>query len=384
MAEAGGAIYQTGILRNDYGRMLYYAGDERGASAAIEQALATSREMRSPSMEYLCYLAQAEIAMRRGEEETCRVALTYCLQIGRQQGYRNHTWWDADLMAQLYAKALEHEIEVSYVQEQIRCRELVPPVAAESLETWPWKLRIHTFGRFALVRDGKPVKFEGRTQKRALDLLKALVAYGGREVSEQKLCDALWPGTEADDARVSLKITLHRLRGLIGHEAITLRESKLTLDTRICWVDIWGFERAVNRLTATGNALSTDGYARLGDRMLSLYRGSFLGDDEQTFALSTRERLRGKWMQAIAALAGRFQHDGAHDRAIAWYERGIEIEPLAESFYRSLMHAYQTLHRPAEGLGVYQRCKKILLAQLQVSPSPETEKLAQDLRTLGS
>jgi DNA-binding SARP family transcriptional activator len=303
------------------------------------------------------------------------------MQIGRQQDYRNHTWWDADLMSRLYARALEFGIEVPYVQGMIRRRALLPPATAESLDAWPWPIRLYTFGRFGLIRDGQPVKFEGKAQKKALDLLKALAALGGREVSEQRLCDILWPDTDGDDARGNLKITLHRLRKIVGHEALVLQDSKLQLDPNLCWVDAWEFERSVNRMLANDSQLPVEGLRSAGDRALALYRGPFLADD--AFAMVSRERLRGKLIRAIATAGGRLQGNGAHDHAIAWYERGIEIEPLAEPFYQSLMRIYHAQQRPAEGLGVYQRCKSMLAAHLQVSPSPETEALAQAMRGPG-
>lgn len=379
LAAAAGAEYQTGIFRNDYGRLLYYAGDAAGAEAVIAQALATSRAMRSSAMEYLCHLARAEIALHRGEHAACRTALALGLRIGREQGFRNHTFWDAALMARLYAVALEHGIEVAYVQAQIRTRALAPPATAMSLDAWPWPVRIHTFGRFGLLRDGEPVTFEGRTQKRALDLLKALISFGGREVSEQKLCDALWPGAEADDARANLKMTLHRLRGLLGHDTVIVRESKLSLDTDSCWVDVWRFERAAGRLTAGGSVALAE-LEPLGEQLLAWYRGPFLGEEESSFALAARERLRGKWLRAIALLAGRLQHEGRHDQALRWYERGLAVEPLAEPFAQGFMRVCLAAGKAAEGLIVYERLRKLLAAQLQVAPAPETEALARALR----
>jgi len=67
-------------------------------------------------------------------------------------------------------------------------------------------------------------------------------------------------------------------------------------------------------------------------------------------------------------------------RGGALYQRGIEIEPLAEPFYQSLMRACLALRRFAEGLEVHERCRKLLAAELRVAPSPETEALAKRMR----
>lgn len=360
------------------------AGDYRAAEEYLREANALVPTLASELTAFVVQYEEWYLHFSKNEPQQTLTALRRTWALARKLGIQNWLSWPYPDTAQCCAQALAHDIETDYVRALVRKRGLLPPEDEEISDAWPFPVKLYTFGSFGVVVDDKSLPSTAKAQKRSFDLLKALVAFGGREVSEQKLCDALWPGAEADDARVSLKMTLHRLRGVVGHEAIVLRESKLSLDPRACWVDVWGFERAVSHLTKMGKTLHTDELARLGERLQSLYRGAFLSDDEQAFAIAARERLRGKWMQAITALAERFQYDGAQDLAIGWYERGIDVEPLAESFYRALMHIYKVLRRPAEGLGVYQRCKTNLLAQLQVSPSSETEELAQALRAAGS
>ena len=53
------------------------------------------------------------------------------------------------------------------------------------------------------------------------------------------------------------------------------------------------------------------------------------------------------------------------------YERCLEADPFAESFYRSLMLCYQRQERRAEALEAFNRCRKAL-AGLKVEPSTET------------
>ena len=84
-------------------------------------------------------------------------------------------------------------------------------------------------------------------QQKPFLLLKALIAFGGRDVKEEQLCDALWPDAEGDLAHRSFETTLYRLRQLIGKDkAIQLKEGRLTLDRQSCWVDAFALEQVLN------------------------------------------------------------------------------------------------------------------------------------------
>ena len=381
--EAGITVFHRGFSNIVAAQALLVMQRQEDAQPYIETVIKIAREFGSPILEFsgLLLRAQSDLA---SSDASCNqqglAVLRQAMALGKRCGYLNTVVWYPAAMAALCQKALEQGIEVEYVQQIIYQRGLSPPLSSGQLESWPWPIRLYTFGRFGLIRDGQPVKFEGKAQKKTLELLKALVALGGREVSEQRLCDILWPDTEADDARRNLKITLHRLRKIVGHEALVLQDSKLQLDPNLCWVDVWAFERLVNRIAASDNPFPVEESQQTRDQVFVLYRGPFLAADD-AFAMVARERLRGKLIRAIATAGGHLQREGAYDQAIAWYEHGIEIEPLAEPFYQSLMRIYHALQRPAEGLGVYQRCRNILAAQLQVAPSAETETLAQAMRS---
>ena len=66
------------------------------------------------------------------------------------------------------------------------------------LEEWPYPIKIYTLGRFEIIRDDEPLHFSGKEQKKPLELLKALIAFGGRDVPEERLTDALWPDADGD------------------------------------------------------------------------------------------------------------------------------------------------------------------------------------------
>ena len=71
----------------------------------------------------------------------------------------------------------------------------------QTAETGLWPVRIRTLGRFEVIIDGVSLQSSGKSQRKLLELLKALVAFGGEQVNIDKLSDALWPDAEGGLAR---------------------------------------------------------------------------------------------------------------------------------------------------------------------------------------
>ena len=116
-------------------------------------------------------------------------------------------WWQPSVMSRLCAVALEHAIDTEYVRHLIRRRGLVPE---RPVENWPYPIKIYTLGSFRLLKDDGPFQFTGKVQRKPLEMLKALIALGGKDISESRLCDILWPDADGDSALKSFEMTLHR------------------------------------------------------------------------------------------------------------------------------------------------------------------------------
>ncbi len=59
-----------------------------------------------------------------------------------------------------------------------------------------WPLKIYTLGRFELVRDNKPIGLSRKAPKKPFTMLKTLITFGGKDVSESQISDILWPEAE--------------------------------------------------------------------------------------------------------------------------------------------------------------------------------------------
>jgi len=366
-------------------------GDHDGASKALKEANGTAQRMESIALKFMCQIGWAYLALKKDDERALLKHLELMTAEGKDYApfYAPPGMWRPPVMSQLCAKALEFGIEVDYVRDLVRKRNLLPPEGSlQDLDDWPWPVRINTLGRFSLIRDGEPVRFSGKAQKRPLELLKALIALGGREVSTNKLVDNLWPDSDGDMAQNSFNAALHRLRKLIGvKDALTLQDGRLSLDPRYCRVDLWAFEEACEAADAAfkesdpkGDPAEEDFPAR-ARKALDLFGDQFLPDDLKQWAISPRERTRIKYSRVATRLGRYLENNDDFDKAIDCYLKALDIDDLAEEVYASLMRCYETAGRRADAVALYERCRNALSKGLDVEPSPEIEAVYKRIRS---
>lgn len=377
LATTTGAALAIGLCKVELAKTLFEANRGTEALACLEQAHASHHGRRF--MEFLEDLHGAHFALASGDEVQALECLRRALPLGARQGYLNIPRWRPETMARLCALALAHGIAPDYACLLIRRRALVPPTAGMVPDTWPWPVRLHTLGGFNIEIDGVSLMFTHKAQRRPLDLLKVLIARAGRKVAAAELAEILWPDAEGDAAHRSLVTTVYRLRRLLRHDAaVEVGEEGVALSQRHCWVDAWTLKQALGN---TEHALGKLDDSALGERLewlLALYGGRFLeGSPCGAWALPLRDGLHSRLLRLLERVGTHYERLGAWEAAVALYHKGIELEPLAEAFYRRLMEAYRALGRTAEALAVYQRCREILATLCSIAPSAQTESLRE-------
>ncbi len=316
-------------------------------------------------------LNQAWLEHRRGNASLRDVFLREALQGAWKEGARVRFHWYMNALSELLPVALSQGIEADLAVGIARELSVLPQPA--DVEAWPWPIKVYTLGRFDLLIDGKTPEYSRKIPKKVLALLKAIIAHGSKNIPEQKLIDALWPDEEGDAARRSLTATLHRLRKLlVNGKAIRQSGGELTLDEKVCWVDARAFE---HRIDDAANDLEEL------NKVIGLYRGAFLVQEDGTpWIISTRERLRSKFIHATGRLGASLEERGQQEVAIDLYVRGIEADPLVERFYQGLMRCYKRLDRRTEAASAYRRLRQTLSVTLGVQPSNESQRLFETLR----
>lgn len=287
------------------------------------------------------------------------------------------------LAARLFAAALARDIEREFVVKAIRMRAVAAPDECDP--AWPWRLRIRALGGFALERDDEVLRFEGKAQKRPLDLLKALVAAGG-DASVDALIDQLWPDVDAKAPRAAFEMTLSRLRKLLDVDgAVLISDGRLQLNRRLVWCDALAFDALAERLrTLLREHTEAPAVVALATRVLGpdgAYAGPLLGSDTlPPWAVAPRERLASRWRRAVLDTGAWLESRSQWAEAVDVYEQGLTHDPLAEPMFCGLLRCHIARGATAQALLVYRRLRDVLARELQVAPGAEAEALQGQIR----
>jgi len=310
------------------------------------------------------FMLRAVWAFEGGDDQAGEVLFRKGVMYARQTALMGFIGWQPASMARLLAKALERGIEVPYVLEVIRKRQLKPSADGHVLENWPWRVKIRTFGKLAVEVDGKPLEKHRKAPHRLLELLAAIIAFGGQDVPVSRLIDALWPEVDGDTGHENFKKSIARLRKLLGvEEVIHWQDGKISLNQHLCWVDVWAFDQHFHREDV---------------RALARYQGPFLGAEEiPTWAEPRRDQMRTTFIRFVNRHCDQFQSAGNVAEAIHVLERAIEADPLAEPLYHRLIPLLMAHGRQADAQRHYQTCVKAFRQWGDGVLSPEILRLGQ-------
>jgi len=321
-------------------------------------------------------LLQAHFAIASGESTQARVALQHALAVCKLEDDTCLQLLNPKLVKDLLHWSYKQGIEMEFVHERIHAMQTtavtsVPVSVAESVP-----IRIYCLGRFNVQINNELVVQSSYGRNKPLELLKVLIALGGRQVSQENISEILWPEALGDGAQRNFNTTLHRLRKLLGYnQAVVLKDTLLTLDNRYVQVDLWEAERLLGQLEQQLRHIHADEtqLQSLSERLFALFRGDFLGTEpDRNWALLIKERLRNRMLKILQSLGKYWQAHHQPDIAREIFERGLAIDPLHEVFYQHLMQLHINRGHHSHAAAIYERCRKVLASNLGVMPSGRT------------
>ncbi len=240
-----------------------------------------------------------------------------------------------------------------------------------------------------------------RTRK-ALALLIYLVVNRGLH-SREKLTALLWPESEEEQSRATLRSTLVYVRKTLGersnpahshllieHDAIGFNfASDFALDLNTLQT-AWELTRASPQIPLGEGVPEEQGHDNVLTRLtqaVNVYRGDFLEGfylhDTPDFEewISTERAYWHRRMDAIYNRLSQLQCErGETSQAIETTTRWVSHDPFNELAYRCLMQVHLAAGDRTAARRAYATCRAMLAKEFNTRPEPETEALAERIR----
>jgi len=248
-------------------------------------------------------------------------------------------------------------------------------------------------GQFKVSLAGQPIS--GWRYDKVRALLVYLACEGQRTHSRDELAALLWPDSDNTAARKSLRQALTILRTAVGDETavppfllITRESLQFNPDSRHS-LDVSRFKQLLQHYETHSHQDLANCPACLASlaEAVSLYQGDLLSGFSlpasvpfEEWLIFSRERLRLQAIEALGRLAAAYAQLGSDDLAIHTARHQLALDPWNEEATRLLMSTLAKRGQRTAALAEYERCKRVLAADLGIAPSPETTAVYQHMR----
>ena len=224
-------------------------------------------------------------------------------------------------------------------------------------------LEIRTLGTLTIQKNGEILNFFSSIKAEAI---LAYVALEGGQQSRIGLAAMFWPGSPEKNASASLRVALSVLRKYVGEYIEITREIVRFKQGSNVYLDAQDFERKISRGEVA--------------QALNLYRGDLLAgiyiqdsNEFENWRIWEQERLRILLIDAVQMSISDDLIQGNYKNSQHLASELLQLDPLNEVALQQYMLAFALDGKRTDALKHYQHGSKILMDELGLKPSAETE-----------
>jgi SARP family transcriptional regulator, regulator of embCAB operon len=254
----------------------------------------------------------------------------------------------------------------------------------------PDRLRIYLTGTVCLEH-GRTVMDERQFPARQGRLVFAyLVRERLRPVTRDELADAIWADALPPSWEAALSALVSKLRHLLqsldlpaGAASISGRSGRYQMQLPSgTWVDIEAAAQALDEAEGSLRAGAIERAWGAANVVVTIARRSFLPGEDGLWVELQCSKLRDLLVRGLDCLSDISVRNHEVALAIQYTNETLRLEPYREAGYQRLMRAHAMLGNRAEVHRVYERCRKLLMDEVGIDPSPELETLYRSLLRL--
>ena len=240
-------------------------------------------------------------------------------------------------------------------------------------------LHVTLLGEQAITDDGTgSVRMRS---SRTIALVAFLALHAGSPQARQRIAGLFWPDSTDAQALTNLRRELHNLRHVLGDEPALVVTSR-----DLCWcdsetsrVDVRIFDIERKAALAAAAAGDSEGILAHAACAIAQYGGELLPGMYDDWVHDARAELERQCVDLCDLLCATRARRGDLAGAVAAARRRIQLQPLEEAGYRTLMLLQADLGDRAGAVSTYHHCASVLERELAVVPGPATRQAFQRL-----
>jgi DNA-binding SARP family transcriptional activator/tetratricopeptide (TPR) repeat protein len=244
-------------------------------------------------------------------------------------------------------------------------------------------LHVALLGEQAITEDGTGVQAHS---SRAIALVAFLAVHAGAPQSRQRIAGTFWPESTDAQSLTNLRRELHNLRQILGRERSLVVTSRdlCWCDTETCRVDLRVFTTARSAALAADAVGDDTGVLAQAATAVECYKGDLLPGVYDEWLLEMRSGLDRQCADLCDLLVAARARAGDMLGAVQAARRRIQLQPLEETGYRTLMLLQADRGDRAGAVSTYHHCASVLERELGVTPDPATRQAFRRLITDGA
>jgi len=216
---------------------------------------------------------------------------------------------------------------------------------------------------------------------RSVALVAFLAVHAGSPQPRQRIAGMFWPESTDAQALTNLRRELHQLRQVLGDEpslVVTARDL-CWRDTPTCRVDVRVFDTERKAALAAAAAGDDGGVLAHATVAIGQYRGDLLPGVYDDWLLDARSELERQCVEMCDLLTASRARTDDLAGAVEAARRRVQLRPLEEAGYRTLMGLQADLGDRAGAISTYHHCASVLERELGVAPDAATRTVFERL-----
>lgn len=212
----------------------------------------------------------------------------------------------------------------------------------------------------------------------AKELFSLLLTNRGEKIRKDAIIEYFWPGSPHQKAYAQLYSTIYNIRKILEKLNIPILIESTDLNYKLelngVRLDVDEWERALNE-TSDINEMNYEEKRKI----LSMYMGQYLDEEEYGWAENERERLRMIWLHYVRKIADYLKREKLYTEAILFYLEIQRTDPLIEENYFQLMRLYDLTGDRGAVIAQFNKLTKMLETEYGIKPSKKVVEWYGDL-----